>query len=656
MIAVLPPEVVDQIAAGEVVERPASVVKELVDNAIDAGARTISVEAANGGRSLLRITDDGCGMTAKDALLALERHATSKIRTVADLWGLASMGFRGEALPAIASVSRLTLTTRRAGDLAGTRVTVEGGRVISVTEVGAAPGTAVEVVDLLYNVPARLKFLKGEATEASHITDLVARLAMSHPELQFRLRHNGRTALDVPPDRDGFARARALLGARVAARMIASSGLEGGVRVIGYLGAPDLAQATARGVQLFVAKRAVRDRGLLHAVSMGYGELIARGRYPIAVVHIDPPANMVDINVHPQKHEVRFADPGSVFAAVRHVVQAGVASAPWRAEIGGPLMTAIASVAPPRLPLDANRAGATALSERYAAQLRQHAGQGVVGQASLGLDVAAPASRPQMSARRWADQVRAESRAFRAAEGATAPIASSPAVTASIADGSGPVDAEPPNVEPITPSLAPSLAAGFIGSLRYVGQLDLTYLVCEAAGELVLVAQHSAHERVELERLRTRASERSVAIQKLLFPATLEVSPAEIGLVEREAGLLARVGFEVEVFGRSTLAVKAVPAGIRAVAGAGEPTKLLRKLLASWVDDGTPTEHERLDHVLAEIACHSVVRAGDRLSPSEAEALLRSLDEVDDATGSGPHGRPVMLRLPLAEIARRFGR
>ncbi|MGE3546583.1 MAG: DNA mismatch repair endonuclease MutL, partial [Kofleriaceae bacterium] len=608
MIAVLPAHVVDQIAAGEVVERPASVVKELVDNAIDAGARTITVDAANGGRSLLRVTDDGCGMTAKDALLALERHATSKIRTVDDLWGLASMGFRGEALPAIASVSRLTLTTRRPGDLAGTRVTVEGGRVISVTETGAAPGTTIEVADLLYNVPARLKFLKGEATEASHITDLVARLAMSHPERQFRLRHNQRTALDVPPDRDAFARARALLGARVAARMVASSGSESGVRVVAYLAAPELAQATARGVQLFVARRAVRDRGLLHAVTMGYGELIARGRYPIAVVHIDPPDGTVDINVHPQKHEVRFADPAAVFAAVRHVVQSGVAAAPWRAEIGGPLMTAITSVAPPRLPLDPAHPGATALADRYAAQLRQQASQ-----PSLGLEVAGLGTSP----RRWADQVRARSRAFRASEPSSAPAAPTVApvrtgTARAIAEGSGPVGATPPDVP------APAPAAGFIGSLRYVGQLDLTYLVCEAAGELVLVDQHSAHERVELERLRARSSERGIAVQKLLFPATFEASPAEIGLVEREAGLLAQVGFEVDVFGASTLAVKAVPAGIRAMTGAGEPTKLLRTLLLRWVDGGTPSEHERLDHVLAEIACHSVVRAGDRLSPSEA--------------------------------------
>jgi DNA mismatch repair protein MutL len=212
VIAVLPPQVIDQIAAGEVIERPASVVKELVDNAIDAGAKAITIETAAGGRTSIRIVDDGYGMNARDAVLAFERHATSKLRDVDDLWGLATMGFRGEALPSIASIARVTLTTRRDGDLSATRVQIEGGRLVSVTEVGAPVGTSVEVTDLLFNVPARLKFLKGETTEASHITELVTKVALAHPQLHLRLRHSGRVALDVPPDLDGFARAQAVLG------------------------------------------------------------------------------------------------------------------------------------------------------------------------------------------------------------------------------------------------------------------------------------------------------------------------------------------------------------------------------------------------------------------------------------------------------------
>jgi DNA mismatch repair protein MutL len=621
VIAVLPDAVVDQIAAGEVIERPASVVKELVDNAIDAGARTIVVEAQAGGRARIRVVDDGCGMSAKDAVLAFERHATSKLRAVDDLWDLPTMGFRGEALPSIASVARVTLTTRRASDLAATRVHIEGSRVMSVTEVGAPVGTCVEVDDLLYNVPARLKFLKGEGTEASHITELVARVAMAHPGLHVKLRHNGRTALDVAPDRDAFGRAQALLGARIAARLVPASGEEAGVRVTAFLGAPELAQTTARGVQLFVGRRPVRDRGLLHAVAMGYGELVPRGRYPIAIILIDVPAGAVDINVHPQKHEVRFADANAVCAAVRHVVQAGVASAPWRDEAGTAAMV-VATVAPPKLPFDglATQTGPREWVRQLKHQIRS------ADQVELGLGRAPRADHVELGLPLRANQV-----------DLAIPRDPQPAVH----------DGAP--VEDLACGSAP-IAAGFFASLRYLGQLDLTYLVCEAEGELVLLDQHVAHEGVELARLRARG-ERDVATQRMLFPTTLEVAPELVEMASGLAGVLARVGYEVEAFGRTTLALKAVPGGIRHA----DPAALLRPLLEQWSEDGAPSEAEILERVLAEIACHSVVRAGDRLSPSEAEALLRSMDAVDFGA-KGPHGRPVLLRLPLAKIARRFGR
>ncbi|HEU4615247.1 MAG TPA: DNA mismatch repair endonuclease MutL, partial [Kofleriaceae bacterium] len=501
-IAVLPPTVIDQIAAGEVIERPSSVVKELVDNAIDAGARTISVETLAGGRGLVRVVDDGCGMSARDAVLAFERHATSKLRALDDLWGLATLGFRGEALPSIASVSRLTLTTRRAEDLAATRVQFEGGRLIGVTEVGAPVGTCVEVADLLYNVPARLKFLKTEATEASHVTELVARVAMVHHELHVRLKHNGRVALDAPPDRDGFARVQALLGARIASRMVPVTGQEAGVRVIAYLAAPELAQTTARGVQLFVGKRPIRDRGLLHALAMGYGELVPRGRYPVAIVMLDVPAGAVDINVHPQKHEVRFADAAAVCAAVRHVVQAGVERAPWRDEIGGAgpvMMTAIASVAPPRLPVDtAMRADgvATPLAQTYAAQLREAREREWArdrAQAQLGFEDAGP--------RQWAQQIKDRVRTARAAE-AELTARAAYALTRVERESRAQPEAAPQDEAQLAEGSAPTTAPGFFAALKYLGQLDLTYLVCEGDGELVLIDQHVAHERVELARLK----------------------------------------------------------------------------------------------------------------------------------------------------------
>jgi DNA mismatch repair protein MutL len=644
LIAVLPPHVIDQIAAGEVIERPASVVKELTDNAIDAGARTITVETQAGGRALLRVVDDGRGMSPRDAVVAFERHATSKLRAVDDLWGLATMGFRGEALPSIASVSRMTLTTRRESDLSATRVQFEGGRLVGVTEVGAPAGTTVEVADLLYNVPARLKFLKGETTEATHITDLVSKLAIAHPHLHLRLRHNGRVALDTPPDRDGFARAQALFGPRIAARMVSVSGEEAGTRVVAYLGAPELAQTTSRGVQLFVGRRAVRDRGILHALTMGYGELVPRGRYPLAIVLLDAPAGAVDFNVHPQKHEVRFADPGAIASAVRHVVQAGISRAPWRDEIGGAgpvMLSTIANVAPPRLPLDTP---ATDLAQSYASQLREARDR---PQAAFGFD-AGP--------RQWAHNIQERVRSARAAEAEAAArdVAAYARLDSSqrgLARDATQDAAAPFDDAQLAEGSAGSTTPGFFTTLQYLGQLDLTYLVCQGDGELVLIDQHVAHERVELARLKAGQGERNVATQRLLFPTTIEVKAPHVELAARLGSVLAQVGYEAEAFGATTLAVKAVPGGIRH----GDPTQLLRKLLTEWADDGAPTEAEQLERVLAEIACHSVVRAGDRLSPSEAEALLRAMDTAD-FSGHGPHNRPVMLRMSLADIARRFGR
>ncbi len=707
VIAVLPAHVVDQIAAGEVIERPASVVKELVDNAIDAGAGMITVEVASGGRTLVRVTDDGCGMSARDAVLAFERHATSKLRVVDDLWGITSMGFRGEALPSIASVARVTLTTRRERDLAGTRVVIEGGRLVSATEVGAPVGTTVEVADLLFNVPARLKFLKGEATEASHITDWMAKVALGHPHLHLRLKHRAaggqsRTALELPPDRDGFARVQAVLGARIASRMIPIDGEEGGVRITAFLGAPELAQATARNVQLFVGKRAVRDRGVLHALAMGYGELIPRGRYPVAVVMLELVAGTVDINVHPQKSEVRFSDPSAVAAAVRHVTQAGVTAAQWRSDSTASTisMTAIASSAPPALPFDGP---ATSMAQRYARELRSRASIGSIGrrrneeaQPSLGIE-------PRGEARAWARDVQRESHNLRVAEARglskytrtlrdqdkVDPMAAIAAAYSSLAAAVEPsgdpsrtamaiegsiVDGAPTEQSAWAANLEPAaqLAEGsgrvtdrghpkgagsprgslaYFAQLRYLGQLDLTYFVCEAMGELVLVDQHAAHERVELARLIARHSAHEPAIQKLLFPLTLDATPAQLELVARMGPLLAQVGYEAEVFGKSTIAVKAVPAGIRH----GDPAQLLRSLLDDWAKDGAPSDEERLIDVLSKIACHSVVRAGDRLAPSEAESLLASLDGIDPSTPA-PHGRSLLLRFPISEIGRRFGR
>ena len=643
IVQVLPDHVIDQIAAGEVVERPASVVKELVENALDAGARAITVEVDGGGRRLVRVVDDGSGMSAEDARLALQRHATSKLRTVDDLADLATMGFRGEALPSIAAVSRLVLTTRRREDEAARRILVEGGRVIDETMIGAPVGTTVEVADLLHNVPARLKFLRGEATEASHVTETMLRLAMAHPEVAFRVRQSGRIAFEVPAHGGDLAtRVRAVLGGRLAERLHPVEHEEGGVRVRCFLAAPDLAQTTSRGVQLFAGRRWIRDRALLQAVTMGYGELVPRGRYPVVVAMVDVPGGDIDVNVHPQKLEVRFSDAAAVSSAVRHAVRKGVAAAPWLAEHGafghfasGPVkMHAVTSVPQPPPPRRADD-----LADRYADDTVRALfplgglGRPMTRQETFG----APAREGGAGA--W-ERVRAKVLARDAAPR----VARDPEPT--------PAPCPPPPAADGTPN-------GFFSSLRYLGQLDRTYLICEADDELVLIDQHAAHERVAFQRLRERADAAAnaadggggVPIQRLLFPTTVDLAPAEAALATDSHDLLAAVGFDVEPFGPTTIAVKAVPAGLR-----HDPTAVLRELLDDLADrGGSRAVDERLDHVLATIACHSVVRAGDVLGPDQARALLDQMDGVDFRAHC-PHGRPVLLRIGVPEIARRFGR
>ncbi|WP_428264253.1 DNA mismatch repair endonuclease MutL [Haliangium sp.] len=698
-IRVLPDEVIDQIAAGEVVERPASVVKELVENALDAHATHVSVEVEAGGKQLIRVLDNGVGMSEEEARLALTRHATSKLRQLDDLFMLDTMGFRGEALPSIAAVSRMTLTTRTRDQVAGTRLDIEGGKIVSVSEVGAPVGTQVEVRDLLFNVPARLKFLKGNATEASHITDAVSKLAMAHPHVHVRLRHGGRMSLDAPLHPSGLERARAVLGTRLGRALHGVSGSENGVRVEAYLAAPDLAQSSARGAHFFAGRRPVKERGLLHALSMGYGELVPKGRYPVAIVRVEVPDGDIDVNVHPQKLEVRFSDAQVVYAAVRHIVRRGLAEAPWLSEqqTGSPVrMRAMAHAAPPR---EGERGPqASRLAKGHAAETtrmlfpmgRESGPRGPgrdqdPGRPAPGSDDGGEGPERERSLARTLFPLAPRSSSSTADPAAQRPSGASRAADPGPwpyrPDGPRPAPVSPPSAEaaPVPPAAdrddagpavapadpgpvrAPGIgavpvsageAADFFTRLHYIGQLDCTYLVCEADGEMVLVDQHAAHERVEFQRLRERYQRHDIPVQRMLFPKTLELTPAQAAVVADGDHPLASMGFELEPFGGASYAVKAVPAGLRQ----GDIEAVLTELLDELAErGGSRALEERLDLALATIACHSVVRAGDRLSEQEVQALFRSMDGVDFKAHC-PHGRPVLLRISVDEIARRFGR
>jgi len=593
-IHVLSQELANQIAAGEVVERPASVAKELCENAVDAGAHRIDVEIEAGGRRLIRVVDDGCGMTAEEARLALQRHATSKITAADDLWGLATFGFRGEALPSIAAVSRLTLRSKMTGAAAGFRLQVEAGVETDAGEVGMAEGTQLEVRDLFFNTPARLKFLKSEATEAANVSEAILRLALANPEVQFRLRTNGRIALDLPPHRDMAERVRAALARRGARVLHEAEGEEGGIKVRAFLASPEEAAPAGRSTFLFVGRRFVRDRALLHALAQGYGELLEKGRYPLAALFVDVAGPELDVNVHPQKLEVRFSRPQEVYAAVRHVVGQAVARAPWLA------------VSPIR--------AYTLPPERIAE----------------GEDERPLPSRPAR------DRQEPLGRSSEPGDKRASPLFPS-----LLRDEAVPAAAEP-------------AARGFFSGLEYIGQLRRTYLVCEGPSELVLVDQHAAHERIMFERLRVAHRQRAVVRQRLLFPIPIELDEVAAAAAHEGATLeaLAGLGFEVEGFGPKTMLLRAVPDLLKDV----DPKPLLRDVLHRVAEgDSLRRAEENFEQVFATMACHGALRAGDIVAREAALTLLGQLDAVD-LHSHCPHGRPVLLRMSLAEIEQRLGR
>jgi DNA mismatch repair protein MutL len=611
LIRILPPELAEQIAAGEVVERPASVAKELVENAIDAGARKIEVTLEAGGRRLVRVSDDGCGMTADEARLSLKRHATSKLVVADDLWNLGTFGFRGEALPSIASVSRMSLATKARGTLAGFRLDLEGGRELDGREAGLPDGTQIEVRDLFFNTPARLKFLKTEATEAANVSEALLRLALANPDVHIKLRSNDRTVLDLPPVTVFAERVRSALGRRGAGALHQALGEENGVKVQAFVGPPEEASSTARNTFLFVGRRAVRDRSLLAALTMAYGELLEKGRYPLAALFLEVPGAELDVNVHPQKLEVRFARAQEVYAAVRHVVGAALARAPWLAQsppgsgrgYGVPVSGAGTAAVPPP---------PWSMAEAAAGAARGSGGNGGARSAGSAASDRFPSALPFLPLGRAADA-----------------LAQVP--------GAGPAGLDQ-----------------FFTGLRYVGQVHRTYLVCEAPGELVLVDQHAAHERVVFSRLQRAHRARAVARQQLLFPLEIELDEQAAATAARPeaAQVLAGLGFEWDGFGERRLVLRAVPELLKDA----DPRGLLLDALGGLGDDPAAlAADEAVDHLLATMACHSVKRAGDVMTGAEAEALLASLDAAD-LRGHCPHGRPVLVRLTLTELERRFGR
>ncbi|MBS2021545.1 MAG: DNA mismatch repair endonuclease MutL [Deltaproteobacteria bacterium] len=603
-IHLLPDTLANQIAAGEVVERPASVVKELVENALDAQATRVEIDLLDGGKRLVRVRDDGVGMGRMDAELCLRRHATSKLRSKEDLFAIGTYGFRGEALPSIAAVSRFSLLTCEPGALSGTRVEVDGGQLGSIGDAGAPQGTMIEVRDLFWNVPARRKFLKRGATEQSYVLETVLKLAVPRREAGFVVREDERVLLRLAPGETLEQRAAGALGPEVRGQLLPFDATVRGVRAHGLGASPEIAHGNARNLWLFVNGRAVRDRQLMHAVLRAYGEVLPHGRYPAALVFLEVPPSEVDVNVHPAKAEVRLADGRAAYEAIARGLAAVLAPGGWLHRTGSAQVPAARGYTLAPTGEVGSREELVRIPAEDAQALR-------VSEALERYGQRAP----------WGQEPRDWSRQGQVAH-------------------------------PQAQLLAP---LPYFRGLRYLGQLQRTYLVCEGPRGLVLIDQHAAHERMNYQRLRRAADERGAPVQPLLVPRVLRLGAQTVALVQEARPALQAGGFELEDFGDGTLAVKALPALLSQLSD-DRLSGLLADLAHELETQGRGESLEKLrDALLARAGCHASIRAHDALEPGEAQALLDALDGTDYGARCA-HGRPVVAEWSTVEIEKRFGR
>jgi DNA mismatch repair protein MutL len=617
-IHLLPDILINQIAAGEVVERPASVVKELVENALDAGASRIDIELEEGGARLIRIRDDGSGIPADELPLAVARHATSKIASLDDLEAVATLGFRGEALPSIASVSRFLLASRRREDERGAALQVDGGRIGAVEPKAHPPGTTVEVRDLFYNVPARRKFMRAERTELGHIEEWLRSLALSRPDIEVRVSHNGKATRRYKADEnDAAVRLAETLGEDFVRAALQVDHAAAGLRLHGWIAQPHCSRASADQQYLYVNGRAVRDRNIAHAAKMAYQDVLFHGRQPAYVLFLELDPHRVDVNVHPAKHEVRFRDARLVHDFVFRTLHDALAET--RAGKDGSLAAEVA----------APSSAATNMVPQYGAD-RQAAEGRPVASGSPGYG-AAPSAQSPLGLR------------VREAPGAYAALYAANANTAAGLSQS----TSQPAVDPAT--LADDGKAP--PPLGYaIAQLHGIYILAENADGLVVVDMHAAHERIGYEKLKAAHDSIGLRSQPLLVPVTMAVAEREADTAETEAGTLAQLGFEVTRSGPQSLSVRSVPA----LLAQADPAALLRDVLADLHEHG---ESRRVasarDALLATMSCHGAVRANRRLTIPEMNALLRDM-EATERSGQCNHGRPTWTRFNLAEIDKWF--
>ncbi len=592
-VRILPEILSNQIAAGEVVQRPASVVKELVENSIDAGAASITIEIEKGGASLIRVSDDGSGMSRDDALLAIERYATSKIRQTSDLFAISTMGFRGEALPSIASVSKFTLVTRTQHSNVATKIEIAGGKIRNVSDAGAPAGTMVEVRHLFYNTPARRKFLKSENTELGHIADIVLAIALGNPEIGLRFFVNTRLVKHFPCGQSLFQRAVAVLGKDVINNLYEFESLAQDISVTGVCSNPSVTRTSSGRLYFFVNNRVVYDRGLVAAVFRGYDGRVMKGRFPVGAVMIEIPFDRVDVNVHPCKREIKLFDPGPVYQLITRAVSSAILKAQEN-------ITSYSRISVP---------------EFHEPESQDSPKARFNWEVSLdeSCDVVLPVCEPCDS--RPASQQGHGSRYFSASHKESVQ-------------------------EP---------GSGF----NILGQIMGTYIVAEKDTSLVLVDQHAAHERIVYEKLKKRHEKAGVQSQSLLVPETLELGHRDADILAGILSGLSELGFKIEPFGGTCFLIRAVP-GLVETKNIKELVTDLMELASEACAPSLP-KHKWLDACLISMACHSAVRANHKLHHAEMVKLLEDLEKCDNPMHC-PHGRPTMISFDKNDMEKLFKR
>jgi len=644
-IRLLSPSVINKIAAGEVIERPASVVKELMENSVDAGGRRIDVSIEKGGTELVRVADDGGGIAADQLLLAVASHATSKIVGADDLFDVRTLGFRGEALASIAEISQFLLRSRPRAEAAGAQLEVRGGQAAAVVPCGCPVGSVVEVRQLFFNTPVRRKFLRATQTELGHVTEAFIRIALVHPQVHFTLQHNDRAVYDLPAVDSWRERILTFFGGEIGQALIPVAGDDGQIRLTGYVADPNYSRANNRMQYLFLNGRHIRDRSLQHALGEAYRGLLVSGRYPIAFIRLEMPAEMVDVNVHPTKLEVRFQDGGRIYSQLLSALRQKFLSTDLTARLK-----------PAAAPADADPAGA--LDPAHAAQRRDELVQWAQGQleskpASPPASGSLPEDAPARQSRLPLDSERVEGRSaefkpfpdfgmsFRppSVSGPQPGVPQRPmhetAPTASAADSMGRPSASQP----------PAVAHGGI-------QIHNRYLITENEDGVVIIDQHALHERILYEQLREKVLAGNLEKQRLLVPEPVSLTPAEAAAALEAKEVLAQLGIEIEPFGGDTILVSTYPAMLANF----DPHEVLRQIIEQWMTGGNiPQRRDLLDEMLHMISCKAAIKAGDRLTPDEITSLLAQRHCYQD-THHCPHGRPTALVFTRDELDKRFKR